>query len=184
MPVPDFSPGEVLTAAAMDSIGLWKIASATATSGSSLVMNDVFSDLYTNYRITVTHTSDATASQVTFILGAATASYRYGVLYIPTNTGTAIGRTGSGITTASNAYFGLRADSGNKAAGTIDIFEPFVTGQTSWNVASTHAVSNNALGPYVGGGWHAASASHTSITFSLSAGTMTDFTATVYGYRI
>ena len=51
MPVPDFSPGEVLTAAAMDSIGLWKISTASVTSQTSLIIDNCFSSNYKNYRI-------------------------------------------------------------------------------------------------------------------------------------
>jgi hypothetical protein len=52
MPVPDFSPGEVLTAAAMDSIGLWRVASGTL-SGTATNFVDCFTSDYTNYRIVV-----------------------------------------------------------------------------------------------------------------------------------
>jgi hypothetical protein len=55
MPVPDFSPGEVLTAAAMDKIGLWEVASASfsgITTGAPLDVNSVFSSDYTNYLLT------------------------------------------------------------------------------------------------------------------------------------
>ena len=52
MPVPDFSPGEVLTAAAMDSIGLWKVASGTL-SGTATNFVGCFTSDYTNYRIVV-----------------------------------------------------------------------------------------------------------------------------------
>jgi hypothetical protein len=52
MPVPDFSPGEVLTAAAMDSIGLWKVTSG-ALSGTSTNFVGCFTTDYDNYRIVV-----------------------------------------------------------------------------------------------------------------------------------
>jgi hypothetical protein len=50
MPVPDFSPGEVLTAAAMDSIGLWKVASGTL-SGTTTNFQGCFTTNYDNYLI-------------------------------------------------------------------------------------------------------------------------------------
>jgi hypothetical protein len=53
MPVPDFSPGEVLTAAAMDSIGLWKISSTTFNNTASATIDNVFSATYTNYKLVV-----------------------------------------------------------------------------------------------------------------------------------
>jgi hypothetical protein len=52
MPVPDFSPGEVLTAAAMDSIGLWKVGEFTASGTSrALVCDNVFTSDYENYLV-------------------------------------------------------------------------------------------------------------------------------------
>jgi hypothetical protein len=52
MPVPDFSPGEVLTAAAMDSIGMWKVGEFTASGTSrALVCDNIFTSDYDNYRI-------------------------------------------------------------------------------------------------------------------------------------
>ena len=52
MPVPDFSPGEVLTAGAMDSIGLWKVASGTLSSTATNFVG-CFTDDYRNYRIVI-----------------------------------------------------------------------------------------------------------------------------------
>ena len=65
MPVPDFSPGEVLTAAAMDSIGLWKITPTTVagsgvsisgsnvlfTSAANISVNGVFSADFDFYKV-------------------------------------------------------------------------------------------------------------------------------------
>jgi hypothetical protein len=54
MPVPDFSPGEVLTAAAMDSIGLWKVGQFTASGTSrALVCDNIFTSNYTAYKVVV-----------------------------------------------------------------------------------------------------------------------------------
>jgi hypothetical protein len=50
MPVPDFSPGEVLTAAAMDSIGLWKIGGGTL-SGTAVNFEGVFTSNYNVYKM-------------------------------------------------------------------------------------------------------------------------------------
>jgi hypothetical protein len=52
MPVPDFSPGEVLTAAAMDSIGLWKIAETSfGPTAISAELDDVFTNDFQTYEI-------------------------------------------------------------------------------------------------------------------------------------
>jgi hypothetical protein len=62
MPVPDFSPGEVLTAAAMDSIGLWKINSSTFTTQDPFDLTGIFSSTYRNYKIIMEIKGSATAA--------------------------------------------------------------------------------------------------------------------------
>jgi hypothetical protein len=61
MPVPDFSPGEVLTAAAMDSIGMWKIGGGTLT-GSAVNFEGVFTSNYNVYKMFFYNVRSATAS--------------------------------------------------------------------------------------------------------------------------
>jgi hypothetical protein len=56
MPVPDFSPGEVLTAAAMDSVGMWRVGGGTIT-GTSVQINDCFTSSYQNYKIIIRPTT-------------------------------------------------------------------------------------------------------------------------------
>jgi hypothetical protein len=53
MPVPDFSPGEVLTAAAMDSIGMWLVNSTTFTNTTTIQINNCFTSNYRNYLVMV-----------------------------------------------------------------------------------------------------------------------------------
>jgi len=53
MPVPDFSPGEVLTAAAMDQIGAWVLQTQTLTaSAGPIQFNNVFTTDYDTYFLT------------------------------------------------------------------------------------------------------------------------------------
>jgi hypothetical protein len=61
MPVPDFSPGEVLTAAAMDSIGLWLVASGSFTTASEVLLDDVFTSDYLRYQLIFDETDSNTA---------------------------------------------------------------------------------------------------------------------------
>jgi hypothetical protein len=72
MPVPDFSPGEVLTAAAMDSIGLWKVASGTLSLTTTPTnVTGVFSSTYKQYRLllNVTAKSDTNRVDMRYIVG-------------------------------------------------------------------------------------------------------------------
>jgi hypothetical protein len=52
MPVPDFSPGEVLTAAAMDSIGMWLVGSTSfGPTATSAELDNVFTNKFQTYEI-------------------------------------------------------------------------------------------------------------------------------------
>jgi hypothetical protein len=67
MPVPDFSPGEVLTAAAMDSIGLWLLETRT-TSGATVDFFNKLSADYLNYSIIITTTALSSSIDTTLQL--------------------------------------------------------------------------------------------------------------------
>jgi hypothetical protein len=51
MPVPDFSPGEVLTAAAMDKVGMWLINTTSFSAQTQVDFADVFTSDYDSYRV-------------------------------------------------------------------------------------------------------------------------------------
>lgn len=59
MPVPDFSPGEVLTAADMDAVGLWKITSGTFSTNTEVNI-DAITSSFTNYKLVVNWYSSTT----------------------------------------------------------------------------------------------------------------------------
>jgi hypothetical protein len=61
MPVPDFSPGEIWTADAADSIGLWKIAETSFTNAANPFINGCFSSDYQNYLVQVVATASGGA---------------------------------------------------------------------------------------------------------------------------
>lgn len=66
MPVPDFSPGEVLTAAAMDQIGLWLVKTQTFTSTQNCNVTDCFSSDYENY-VAIVNGTFSLAGQITAV---------------------------------------------------------------------------------------------------------------------
>jgi hypothetical protein len=73
MPVPDFSPGEVLTAAAMDSIGMWKVAAVTFSGSAGVEVQNCFSSDYTNYLVQVVYYGSAgTNTQFQYMTGTNT----------------------------------------------------------------------------------------------------------------
>jgi hypothetical protein len=80
MPVPDFSPGEVLTAAAMDSIGLWLIGSGSLSLTTTPTnVASVFSSTYRNYRVLFNVTAKSTTNRIDmrYIVGTTPASSLY-----------------------------------------------------------------------------------------------------------
>jgi hypothetical protein len=80
MPVPDFSPGEVLTAAAMDSIGLWLVGSGTLSLTTSATnVTGVFSSTYKRYRVLLACTARSTTNRfdIKFINGTTPTSSAY-----------------------------------------------------------------------------------------------------------
>jgi hypothetical protein len=103
MPVPDFSPGEVLTAAAMDSIGLWLVGSTTVTAQTTGVVDGCFSSNFRNYMMTVTVTNGTANQEISAQLrvGGSPAATNYNFVGFGAQpNGTASNGTGGGGTTS------------------------------------------------------------------------------------
>jgi hypothetical protein len=65
MSYPSFSVGEVLTAADMNAVGLWKVASGTLSlSTTATNVTGVFSSTYKQYRILLNYTARSTTNRV------------------------------------------------------------------------------------------------------------------------
>jgi hypothetical protein len=184
MPVPDFSPGEVLTAAAMDSIGLWRVGGG-ALSGSTTVFQSVFTDNYTNYRIIIDSPTLSATDLIYYRLysGATpntTSNYSYAF------TGLTIGGAASNASFAA-ASAGVTGFSqnilNNVVLGSVvmDIYGPKLAQRTF----ATHQAALYA-GAYVGRqgmSLHDVTTAFDGIGFmTLSATTMTG-TVSIYGYR-
>ena len=181
MPVPDFSPGEVLTAAAMDSIGLWLVKTqAVGTGVSSVTVTNAFSADYDNYYVTWTGGTLGGLAAITLQLGPTSVSgYNtsyYGnmplassvssIFYVSFNNTSTFASVGMGSTDA--------------ATLSIRLFEPqkarFTRAETSWIDTRT----DFAWGQ--GGAVHRVASAFTDFTVSAGA-TLTGGTIRVYGYR-
>lgn len=177
MPVPDFSPGEVLTAAAMDSIGLWLVKSQTIGTGvSSVAVTGAFSADYDNYRIIV---SDGVASATTplyMTLGSTATGYYYGGEY------RTYGNVSGSISGSNVAYWYAGEGSTNSLVACIDVFAPYLAKRTS--MISTFAPARTDAYWLSMGGFVNDATQYTSFTFTTTAGaTLTGGTIRVYGYR-
>ena len=174
MPVPDFSPGEVLTAAAMDSIGLWLVKTQTVgTAVSSVTVTGAFSADYDNYVITLSGGAATGNNGLTLQLGATVTGYRYAFLH----SGYSGGALNAGSTTAT--AFSYTGTSSNPSASA------YITVQNPFLAQHTYIQSSTAADVFAGltSGVMANTTSYTSFNLGTLAGTLTGGTIRVYGYR-
>jgi len=174
MPVPDFSPGEVLTAAAMDSIGLWLVKTQTIGAGvSSVTVTGAFSADYDNYLITVSGGTGSASGSLKLQLGSAVTNYHYTFSYsnyasTPLAVGTAIDTSfvyAGSVTTSSLGMY-------------CTVQNPFLTEETFVQGSTANATFAGTLS-----GVKRDTTSYTAFTISPSGGTLTGGTIRVYGYR-
>lgn len=176
---PDFSPGQVLTAAHMDAVGLWLVKTQTVGTGvSSVTVTDAFSADYYAYKIIISDCVGSTAMNVGLKLGASATGYYHGVNYISTGAITTPLATGG-----SNEALWTRAGAGdtNGVHFAIDIVNPNLARHTTffgmYNFPGVPAF------PGMTSGIHQVSTAYTAFDIVPSTGTITGGTIRVYGYR-
>jgi hypothetical protein len=180
MPVPDFSPGEVLTAAAMDSIGLWLVKTQTIGAGvSSVTVTGAFSADYDNYKIQIAGGVGSTDLDLRFNFDGNTANYYTGVIFHPYSI--ASGNAG-GIGRNNLAYWDF---AGGASTSNIylncDVLSPFLAKKSGYSVQTV--VGNTGGSGLVATGFHDSATSFTGFRLQTSSGTLTGGTIRVYGYR-
>jgi hypothetical protein len=193
MPVPVFTTGEVLTAANMNAVGLWRVTGCTAgstggtaatasngvitigTGNTTITVNNAFSADYTNYKIIVSGSAATTNANVAMTLNGGTTAYS-GCLVYGLHTG------GSPLLATNNngsawSFVGYQTiDSGINLV--MDVLSPNLAEWTSIN--STY-ISTGGAGTYTGN--RQATTQHTGFTLTPDNGNMTGGTIRVYGYR-
>jgi len=184
MTYPSFSAGEVLRATDMNAVGLWKVATATATSGTVLSIANCFTAEYDAFRVVVTNAraSGATTVDVRFQNGGGVISTNYAWVYVNSSYATTSTYNQQGATASStlNVLGGVADPAGGGAA--FDVFNPFSSANKTIVVGSrTDPRTGGAAGAY--NGFHDVAQSVTGIYFSIGSGTITNLTATVYGYQ-
>jgi hypothetical protein len=179
MPVPDFSPGEVLTAAAMDSIGLWLVKTQTVGTGvSSVTVTDAFSADYDNYKIIVSGgVGSTTGALLNMTLGATVTGYYWaGAVSLWASDSLSPLR---GSNTASWSRVAIANT--NNLNGEIELFCPNLAKRTIYNA---RYIQNQTDGNAVtSGGYLNDATQYTSFTLTAASGTITGGTIRVYGYR-
>ena len=176
MPVPDFSPGQVLTASAMDSIGLWLVKSQTIGTGvSSVTVSDAFTSDYDNYLITVSGGVGSQSAEMFLRLGATVSGYHFNFLYTAWNT--TVQADGSKTGTRFQYIGGMTT---TNILSKIDVMAPNLPKATRI-FAGGYGDGTSYVG--IASGALFDTTQYTSFDIFPSAGTMTGGTIRVYGYR-
>jgi hypothetical protein len=178
MPVPDFAVGEVLTSAAMDSIGLWLVKTVTiGPTVPSVPVTDAFSADFDNYRIVVAGGVASTNNGLNLTFGATVTGYTRTGISMNHGTTTVTGIAQQSQTSISNIGLG----SANNLSLAFDCYSPFLADRTVVNgfgMRATAGQSVNWLSGYVDN-----NTSYTDFTLTVTSGTITGGTIRVYGYR-
>ena len=174
---PDFTTGQVLTAAQMNAVGLWLIKTQTiGTAVSTVTVSSAFSADYEAYRIVVTggSSNQSGGTNILFQLGNSSTGY-YGFLTYGSYLATTVLGANQNNGTSFNHAGG--ADSGGISC-LIDITNPFLALTTGYVCTVRYGT---VYGTFVGA--HGVSTSYSSFTLTAGAGTLTGGTIRVYGYR-
>jgi hypothetical protein len=185
MPVPDFSPGEVLTAAAMDSIGLWKVASGTLSTATTDFVG-CFTDDFTNYRILIDGASlNNTGTFFYQMLSGttpATGATDYQSAFTGLTSGNAATNSNSAGTNVGNfGCLNIGANNLKILAVAADIFNPKVTERTV--VISAAVTHPSALAHRHGISYHNLANAYDGIRITTTTATTMAGNVTIYGYR-
>jgi hypothetical protein len=185
MPVPDFSPGEVLTAAAMDSIGMWLVHSSSfAGVTSNSLPDDTFTSSYRNYRISYNIAVNADSDFTVRLRknGADDINSTYNTqLSGVASTGAA---SDSAVNSSSSWAFAEQDSSLDLYAVTFDLYQPQLNTRTSasGNVVFVNKAASASIGR-AGGWYHFTADTFDSLSFiSNQANSMTGVVR-VYGYK-
>jgi hypothetical protein len=172
---PSFTAGSVLTAAQMNSVGLWLVKSQTIGSGvSSVSVTGAFSADYDAYRIVVNGVDCTSPDTVVLMtLGSTTSGYYGNLGYYKIGTGNG----DLPISNGAHWYVGI-TDGETNTCFSYDLFSPNQATRTAyygggWGYLSTFTTA----------GMLANTTQYTAFTLTAAAGTMTGGTISVYGYR-
>jgi len=194
MGYPTFNVGDVLTAADMNAVGLWRVTNCTASSAggtaatasngvitvgtgnTSVTVNNAFSTDYDNYRIIYTNGTSSNTGSLNLSLGATTTNYFNSTTYTVFATGGVASTFNNGVTGAF-VYAGA-TDPTNGTFLTVDVFSPFLTRHTGYGGSF---IVTDVAGHT--GGIQKSNTSFTSFTITPGAGTLTGGQIRVYGYR-
>ena len=176
---PTFVSGAILTAAQMNSIGLWQVSNTTVGSGvTTHVVSSCFSTDYVNYKLVINGMTGTELEAALFLKLSGTSGSTYYGNDVENRASTAsIYQVSASNGTSTGCWLGRISTSGVMGFEAV-IYSPFLA--TSTNVTNSFAGRN-----YNGsGGTHDSNAaSSTGFTLSVSAGTISAGTVKVYGFN-
>jgi hypothetical protein len=185
MPVPDFSPGEVLTAAAMDSIGLWLVYSSSFSGVTSFSLPDgTFTSNYRNYRITYNITVSADSDLTVRLRKNGTDNTASGYNTTLNGVLSSGGASDSIVNSGSSWAFGEQDSSLDLYATTFDLYQPQLNTRTvaTGNIICVNKAASASIGR--SGGWYSITQDqYDSISMISSASNSMTGVVRVYGYR-
>jgi hypothetical protein len=185
MPVPVFAVGEVLTAANMNQVGLWKVASGTLSTATTDFVG-CFTDDFTNYRILIDGASlSGTGTFFYQMLSGttpATGATDYQSAFTGLTSGNAASNSNSAGTNVGNfGCLNIGANNLKILAVSADIFNPKVTERTV--VISAAVTHPSALAHRHGVSYHNLANAYDGIRITTTTATTMTGNVTIYGYR-
>lgn len=177
MTYPSFSVGEVLTAADMNAVGLWQITRKTATTGTEVLFDSVFTSNFKSYFLIVEQVTTAAVSAVNIQLraggsNAGGGNYYWGGIY-------RLFATGGGDNIQNGATFwNVGTVSSSLGSFQVNFSQPQVASYTYVNAAAS-----NFDGYQTGGGLHNLTTSYDGFRIYTPTSSFTDVKAVLYGYN-
>jgi len=177
---PDFTAGQILTAAQMNQAGLWLVKTQTIGSAvSSVAVTGAFSADYDNYKIIVSGGVGSTNIPLRFHFDANVANYHSVLIFGSTAAG--LGNA-SALGSGSIAYWDqMGYATTNAIAVNMEVIAPFLAKTSAFTSTLLPTVAGGNSGPSQG--FHNSATSFTGFTITASTGTLTGGTIRVYGYR-
>jgi hypothetical protein len=176
MTVPVFTTGEVLTASAMNSVGLWLVKTQTIGNAvSEQSVTNAFSADYDNYKIMISGGAGSTAAELNLRFGSVVSGYYTSFIFTSWNA--TVSADSSKVATRIQ-YVGAMSSEGIQA--NIDVMSPFLAKNTrtfAGGFGQTTAFVGSSSGALID------TTSYTGFTILAASGTMTGGTIRVYGYR-
>ena len=190
MAVKTFTTGEVLTASDTNTYlnngGLVYITSASATSGTTLSVNNCFTSTYDNYLIQVIGMPTAPSYGITMRLRAsgtdASTAYYWGVTRVDVAGGTINVDKGSND---SSMFTGAIANSSGRCASTIQVVAPKLSQYTNVMCQSTDSRGASGYAGISAAGQLVNTTQYDgfSLLFGNGSGTISYLQVQIYGYR-